>query len=160
MHSADDNSHDSQPLRGGPFRRTLVAFDGSADSVVALKTATAIMGASSGHVVALAVLSSAPRREADRDGPAQDSDQARRVESTFENARAAVARSTPARLDLHALQGRQVAASICDYAAEHGFDLLVVGRHSDGSLKSPKLGHVAETVARTCRIPVLIVGTG
>jgi nucleotide-binding universal stress UspA family protein len=156
---ADDENNQEQEVRGGPFRRTLVAFDGSADSVVALKTATAMMGTSSGHVVALAVLSSAAHREADRDGPAQDSEQAR-VESTFENARAAVARSTPARLDLHALQGRQVAASICEYAAEHGFDLLVVGRHSDGSLKSPKLGHVAETVARTCRIPVLIVGTG
>lgn len=42
-------------------------------------------------------------------------------------------------------------------SAEHSFDLLVIGRHGEGGLIHPKLGHIAESAARGCKIPVLLV---
>jgi len=155
--TAADGNLGQQPMRSGPFRRVLVAWDGSADSIAALRTAAAIVGSNVGHVVALAVLAAAPQREADRDGPAEISAQARRAEATFDTTRAVIAQTTSARVDLHIVESRRSAAAVCDYAAEHGFDLLVIGRHGDGGLIHPKLGHVAETAARSCTIPVLLV---
>ena len=60
-------------------------------------------------------------------------------------------------MDLHFAESRHVAGSLCDFAAEHGFDLLVIGRHGDGGLTHPKLGRIAESAARSCSIPVLLV---
>ncbi len=47
--------------------------------------------------------------------------------------------------------------TLCDYAAEHGFDLLVLGRRGDGGAVAGKLGHVADAVARTASVPLLLV---
>jgi nucleotide-binding universal stress UspA family protein len=46
---------------------------------------------------------------------------------------------------------------VCDYATEHGFDLLVLGRHGDGGLLHRRLGHVAEAAARAGKLPVLLL---
>jgi nucleotide-binding universal stress UspA family protein len=135
----------------------LVAWDGSADSVVALRTAAAIVGHGSGHVVALAVLTAPVHQEAANDGQAETSGQAHRVQAAFDVARESVTKSHPAKVTLHTVQARHAQGPVCDYAVEHGFDLLVVGRHGDGGLVHPKLGHVAETAAKTCKIPVLLV---
>jgi nucleotide-binding universal stress UspA family protein len=159
--SAADSDLGRQPAAtAGPFRRVLVAWDGSADSVAALQTATALVGQSRGHVVALAIQPAVPYLEAADDHQAELSAQARRLEATFEAARESVARNSSARVDLHTAEGRHVADSICAYAQEHGFDLLVVGRHGDGGLIHAKLGHIAESAVRSCRIPVLLVSSG
>jgi nucleotide-binding universal stress UspA family protein len=71
--------------------------------------------------------------------------------------RAAVAAGSPARISLHTARSRHVARSICDYATEHGFDLLVLGRHGDGGLLHPRLGHIAEAAARAATVPVLLI---
>ncbi len=157
MTTAADAGPARQAPPGGPFRRVLVAWDGSADAVSALRTAMAILGDGPGHVVALAVLATAPHREAENDLPAKLSASARRVEETFETARASIAKTSPARINLHTVESRHVAGAVCDYAAEHGFDLLVIGRHGDGGLIHPMLGHNAESAARSCKIPVLLV---
>ncbi|MGI9005189.1 MAG: hypothetical protein DLM62_15665 [Pseudonocardiales bacterium] len=139
-----------------PFRRILVAWDGSADSVMALRTAAALVGTGQGHVVALAVLSghhSEVRAAGSSDLPAE----ARRVRTTFDTVRAAIDATLPVRIDLHTVEGRHVAGSLCEYAAERGFDLLVIGRHGEGSLMHPGLGHIAESAVRSCAIPVLLV---
>jgi nucleotide-binding universal stress UspA family protein len=141
----------------GPFRRVLVAWDGSADSIAALRTAASVVGGPAGHVVALSVLAAAQRTEATDDRPSSASPHARRIRAAFETTRAAIARNSGVRIDLHTAEGRQVAASVCDYAAEHGFDLVVIGRHGDGGLIHAKLGHIAESTARACKIPVLLV---
>jgi len=62
-------------------------------------------------------------------------------------------------MDLHTAESRHIGDSICDYAAEHGFDLLVIGRHGEGGLIHPKLGHIAQSAARSCKIPVLLVSS-
>lgn len=146
------------PAPGAPFRRVLVAWDGSPDSVTALRTAAAIIGPSGvGHVVALAVLTAPPRQEGDQQA-AGASAQAHHVQTVFETTRASI--TTPAKITLHTLEASHAPGPVCDYATEHGFDLLIVGRHGDGGLIHPKLGHVAEAVAKTCRTPVLLVSAG
>lgn len=158
MTAAADAGPAQPPASGaGPFRRVLVAWDGSPDSIAALRTAAAIVGRSPGHVIALSIQPAAPNREAAKDEPDQSSDRARRLRTTFDTTRDTLTRNSTVRIDLHTAQSRHTADSICDYAAEHGFDLLVVGRHGDGGLTHPKLGHIAESAARSCRIPVLVV---
>lgn len=141
-----------------PFRRVLVAWDGSANSVTALRTATAIVGGQSGHVVALSVMTTAPHREAENDQPDDLPAQERHARDVFATTRASIALTSPVRVDLHTACGRHVAELVCDYAVEHGFDLLVVGRHGDGGLTHRSLGHIAESAVRSCKIPVLLVG--
>ena len=136
-----------------PFRHVLVGWDGSPDSVAALKTAIAILGNAPGRVTALAVLPEARQPEAGQDVLVS----AGQAWEAFHLARNATAARSVARISLHTTHGRQVARLICDYAAEHGFDLLVLGRHSDGGLLRPKLGHIAEAAARRSSIPVLLV---
>ena len=47
--------------------------------------------------------------------------------------------------------------SICQFASEHAFDLLVLGRHGQGGILHPKLGHIAQETARIATVPVLLV---
>jgi nucleotide-binding universal stress UspA family protein len=135
-----------------PFRHVLVGWDGSPDSVMALRTAVAIVGDAPGRVTALAVVPDPRPPEDGHDKPA-DVEHAREA---FEMVQAGMA-GAPCRVNLHTAEGRHVARSICDYATEHGFDLLVLGRHGDGGLLHPKLGHIAEAAARGSKIPVLLV---
>jgi nucleotide-binding universal stress UspA family protein len=144
----------------GPFRRVLVAWDGSADSVTALRTATSIVGDHSGHVVALCVAATAPRREAEMDLQQELPAEVRHARDVFEATRVSIAKTSPVRVDLHTARGRHIAELVCDYAVEHGFDLLVVGRHGDGGLMHPKLGHIADAAVRCSKIPVLLVSAG
>jgi nucleotide-binding universal stress UspA family protein len=153
--AASDKGHDQQHGNSCPFRRVLVAWDGSPDSVMALRTAAAIVAGTPGHVVAFTVLAPSPPHEAEQDGP--DTPQAvRHARDAFELARDSLGtKSVP--VTLETTQGRQVPQSICEFATEHAFDLLVVGRHGRGGILHPKLGHTAQETARIARVPVLLV---
>lgn len=152
MFPALHGNGDQRGMASCPFRHVLVGWDGSPDSVVALRTAVAIVGNTPGRVTALAVVPDPQGAEAGSGMPASEG----HVREAFEAARVSVAQA-PCRVGLHTTQSRHVARSICDYAAEHGFDLLVLGRHGDGGLLHPKLGHIAEAAARGSKIPVLLV---
>lgn len=142
---------------GGPFRRVLVGWDGSPDSVTALVTAAAMIGAGAGHVVALAVLPDHPHLEG-APSATGDSGAAGRITENFARARAAITAGSRPRIDLHTEAGHQVARALCAYATEHGFDLLVLGRHGDGRMLRPRLGRVAEAAVKASEVPVLLVG--
>jgi nucleotide-binding universal stress UspA family protein len=43
------------------------------------------------------------------------------------------------------------------YAEEHGFDILVLGRHGDGARRRSRLGRVADRAAQDCSAPVLLL---
>lgn len=157
MTPATDGREDQAGRPGGPFRRVLVAWDGSPDSVAALTTAAALVSDGSGHVVALTVL--AERAHVEPGGSQADAEAGDpgRLRQDFARARAALQATSRARIDLHTAAGRQVARSLCGYATEHGFDLLVLGRHGDGGIRHPRLGRVAAEAAKSSEIPVLLV---
>ena len=150
----------AHPAAAGPFRRILVAWDGSADAVAALRTAAAMACDGRSHVVALSVISGAAPRESGSAVGTGQSEHARRAAAAFEATRTTIAKTSSARLTLHTIESPQIAGSVCEYASDHGFDLLVVGRHGDGGLVHPKLGHIAESAVRSCPIPVLLVSAG
>ncbi len=60
-------------------------------------------------------------------------------------------------MTLETAESRQASKSICEFAAEHAFDLLVLGRHGQGGILHPKLGRIAQETARIARVPVLLV---
>ncbi len=155
MFPAPGNGHEQQHGNSCPFRRVLVAWDASPDSVMALRTAAAIVAGTPGHVVAFAVLPPSPPREASDDGPGTPA-AVQHARDAFELARDTLgAKSVP--VTLETAQGRHVPKSICEFAAQHGFDLLVLGRHGQGGILHPKLGHIAQETARIARVPVLLV---
>jgi nucleotide-binding universal stress UspA family protein len=146
------------PVTGGPFRRVLVGWDASAGAVAALSAAASIAGRSGGHVVALAVLPAAPTTEATDDHDSEEAAVRRWAEERFQHARQAAASCHGVRMSLQIVEDRHAARAVCDYAAKHGFDLLVLGRHGDGVGLRPRLGRVAEAAARAGGLPVLLVG--
>ncbi len=142
-------------MTAGPFRRVLVGWDASADAAEALTAAVSIVRGDGGHVVALTVVPNPPAAEAADDRQAERAALRRRAEEHFERLREAAAGGV--RMTLQIVEDRQVGRTVCDYAAEHGFDLLVLGRHGDGGAFHPRLGRVAEAAARASAIPVLLL---
>jgi nucleotide-binding universal stress UspA family protein len=142
-------------VTAGPFRRVLVGWDASADAAEALSAAAAIVGGGAGHVVALTVVPAGPGAEAADEQQSERAAIRRRAEERFERVRGSAA---GVRMSLHIVEDRQVGRTVCAYAAEHGFDLLVLGRHGDGGTLRSRLGRVAETAARGSAVPVLLLG--
>jgi len=153
MHSAPDNGREQRQRNSCPFRRVLVAWDGSLDSAMALRTAIAIVTSAQGHVVAFTVLPPPPPHE-DREDDASEA--AGRARDAFEAVRDSFGPS-PVPVRLETAEGRHVPKSLCEFAAEHAFDLLVLGRHGQGGILHPKLGHIARETAQLARVPVLLV---
>jgi nucleotide-binding universal stress UspA family protein len=160
MFPAPEGDTDRATLGSNPFRQVLVGWDGSPGSVAALRTAAAIVGDGPGRVIALAVLPRPPHLDAVPDLQGAEATNGGHMRHTFEVTRSAIAAAMPTRISLHTEDGRDAARSLCEHATEHGFDLLVLGRHGDGGVLHPKLGRVAEQAARASRIPVLLVSAG
>jgi nucleotide-binding universal stress UspA family protein len=142
-------------VSAGPFRRVLVGWDASASAAEALSAAAAIVGGGAGHVVALTVVPAGPGAEAADEQQIERAAIRRRAEERFERVRRSAA---GVRMSLHIVEDRQVGRAVCAYAAEHGFDLLVLGRRGDGGALRSRLGRVAETAARDSQVPVLLLG--
>jgi nucleotide-binding universal stress UspA family protein len=144
----------NQAGRQTPYRRVLVGWDASPDSVAALRAAAALtVTAAQGCVVAMAVLAEARGPElGDEIGSPVG-----RVRTVFESARASLDLPAEAVISLYTEEGSHPARSLCEYAHMHGFDLVVLGRHGNGGILHPKLGHVAHGVARASEVPVLLV---
>ena len=140
-----------------PFRRVLVGWDASRHAAAALNAAAAIVGDGEGHVVALAVLPAAGHAETAGERSANESAARQRVRAPFERLHAELAAPRGVRISLAFTQDSHVSRALCGYATEHGFDMLVLGRHGEGGVLGGKLGHVAEAAVRSAPIPVLVV---
>jgi nucleotide-binding universal stress UspA family protein len=141
-----------------PFRRVLVGWDGSPDSAEALSVAAQIVSRDGGHVVALAVFRESAAPEAEDDGDGSLPAIVRLAEARFEELRRKPT-ATAVRLSAHVLADSRGSAgkAVCDYAAEHGFDLLVLGRHGENGSRGTHLGHVAGEAAQRSQVPVLLL---
>ena len=140
----------------GPFRRILVGWDCSPGAAAALRIAAAIAADDAACVVALAVLKPAPHTEEAAEGAADFDGRQRFAEQTFAKACAAVPDDQRAQLTLRFAQSSDPARTVCEYAQQQGFGLLVLGRHGTGGVLHPRLGHVAATAARKAALPVLL----
>lgn len=138
------------------FRRILVGWDCSPGAAAALKAAAAIAASDGMSVVALAVLRPAPHTEDAEEGAAGFEERRNYAQETFRSARGALAGTVQSRVTLRFAESGDAARTVCEYAQQHAFDLLVLGRHGTGGVLHPRLGRVAATAARKSSLPVLL----
>jgi nucleotide-binding universal stress UspA family protein len=149
----------------GPFRRVLVGFDGSPDAADAIRAAVAIAARDGGHVVALSVVRHVTHADGDADGDAGTDGQPirQRAETLFAELRRDLPPGSAVRLSVQVVStdNDSPAQLVTEYATEHGFDVLVLGRHGDGrhgdGRRGRRLGQVADRAVQTCAVPVLLL---
>jgi nucleotide-binding universal stress UspA family protein len=145
------------PMGVRPLRRILVGWDCSPGAVAALRAVAALAVDGDAAVVALAVLKSAPRTEDAAEGAAEFNERKLFAQKTFARATKGLPERLRERVSLRLIESGDAAGAVCDYASQHEFDLLALGRHGTGGVLHPRLGHVAATAARRAALPVLLV---
>jgi nucleotide-binding universal stress UspA family protein len=143
-----------------PFHRILVGWDCSPGAAAALRAAVALADGAETRVVALAVLKPAPQTEDAAEGAADFDGRQHFAQETFAKTKDSLPGAQRGRVSLRFAESSDAARTICDHAQEHGFDLLVVGRHGTGGVLHPRLGHVASAAAKDGRLTVLLVPQG
>ncbi|MCS0603680.1 universal stress protein [Streptomyces sp. LP11] len=145
-------------MTASPFHRILVGWDASPGARVALATASA-MAQDGGTVIVRAVL--VPSEHAETGGEQSRDLSAQRSwsQDRFDQARQTLPASG-SRVRLEWGESQDIASDLTASAAEHGCDLIVLGRHGEDShLRSGPLGPVARQVADQATVPVLVVPT-
>ena len=107
--------------------------------------------------MALAIVPEAAPAEAWQEREGEEPEDRRWARESFARARESIAKTSSAQIDLHIEEGRHAAQSLCAYASEHVFDLMVLGRHGDGGMLHPRFGRVAKAAATSSTVPVLLV---
>lgn len=144
------------PMGIAPVRKILVGWDCSPGAVAALRAAAALATDGPARVVVLAILKPAQRTEDAEEGAADFDGRQRFAKETFDKAAEALPAVLRGRVSLQFAESGDAARAVCEYAHEHGYDLLVLGRHGSGGVLHPRLGHVAATAARKSILPVLL----
>jgi len=146
-------------MAAGRFRRILVGFDGSPDAAEALRVAAAIACLDGGHVVALCVTRYGPTTEGTDSYDSESRKLQRLAETCFDELKRGQTPGDGVRTSVQVLGANHDNAGqvLTDYAAKHGFDILVVGRHGDGMSRRSRLGRVADAAARASSVPVLLL---
>jgi nucleotide-binding universal stress UspA family protein len=152
-HPADDHQSSNGP--GGVFRRVLVGFDGSEEARRALGIAIALVADLHGEVHVLLVV----RPPAHSETPEE---LARAEEAERDNLSAGLAgvqnqtRHTWA-VTTDVVFADDPAAAIARHAADHGFDLIVVGDRGREKVTHRGIGHSLEALLLDHPCPVLVV---
>jgi nucleotide-binding universal stress UspA family protein len=144
------------PMDVRPLRKILVGWDCSPGAAAGLRAAAALAFDGAAAVVVLAVLKPAPRTEDTAEGATDLGERQRFARETFAKAREGLPGALRERVSLQFAESDDPAGAVCQYAQQHGFDLLVLGRHGNGGVFHPRLGHVAATAARKSSLPVLL----
>ncbi|MFE3946803.1 universal stress protein [Streptomyces sp. NPDC059118] len=143
-------------MSASPFHRILTGWDASPAARTALTTAMSLADGR-GVVIARAVLTPPQHIET---GGEQDRDlgsQRRWLQEEFENT-LRTSTTHGARVRLEWGESSDIADDLCTYAAQHGCDLVVIGRHgSDSRLRIAGVGPVARDLSSRTSLPVLLV---
>jgi nucleotide-binding universal stress UspA family protein len=146
-----------EPMDVRPLRRILVGWDCSPGAVAALRSAAALAADGDAAVVVLAVLKAAPQTEDAAEGAADFDERRLFAQETFARAVGGLPERLRERVSLRFIESGDTASAVCEYASQHEFDMLALGRHGTGGVLHPRLGHVAATAARKAALPVLLV---
>jgi nucleotide-binding universal stress UspA family protein len=144
------------PIGIRPVRRILVGWDCSPGAAAAMHAAAAVAADRAATIVVLAVLRPAPRAEETAEGAADFDERRRFAQETFAKAWEGLPAVLREHVSLRFAESGDAAGTVCEYASQHGFDLLVLGRHGNGGVLHPRLGHVAAAAARKAALPVLL----
>jgi nucleotide-binding universal stress UspA family protein len=132
----------------------LVGLDGSPESRAAMRAAVALLGPRIGRFALATVLdfeTAMPDVELLEDAGWVDA--RRRFAAELAGTAATIEGVAPATV----LLGGPPARSLAEYAEEHGYELLVIGRRGKG-LSKMVLGSVASELVHRATVPVLIAG--
>ena len=140
------------------FHRIMVAWDGSAVAEHALRIARDVADHYAAHLTVVSVLELPVHAEAREDRERTVREQTEHYTQTLARTKLGLA-DAPAELRHEFLQGMDPARTICAYAHEHGYDLIVIGRGHRGIIQRSLVGDVTTAVSRNARCPVLVVGT-
>ncbi|MGH9170748.1 MAG: universal stress protein [Acidimicrobiales bacterium] len=140
------------------FRRILVGYDGSREAGEALRAGTAIAAASSGETTVL-IVATASRGETDEDRQASFQAETARIRDGAQ-AEIRTSGNGHTHVSIHAVASDHPAAALSGYASEHGFDLLVIGRHGRERATHRGIGLVARDLVEKASCPLLLVGNG
>ncbi|MDA8396510.1 MAG: universal stress protein [Actinomycetota bacterium] len=142
-----------EPPRSGAFRRILVGFDGSNAAHDALRTAIALAADLRGEAHVLLVVRPPAHSETEEEA-------LRAAEAERENLSQGLAQvPTPDQVEVstEVLYADDPGRAMAAYAAEHGFDIVVVGGHGREQVMHRGIGQSLEGLLRHHPCPVLVV---
>jgi nucleotide-binding universal stress UspA family protein len=137
------------------FRRILVGFDGSDEASHALRTALELAACVHGEVITMSVLRSHPQVESDDDRVRESSAERMNMTRGLEHYKK---QSEERGITLGSVVevSAEPARALVAYAQEHGFDLLVVGRHGREHAWHFGKGHALDRLL-SAECPLLVV---
>lgn len=137
------------------FKKIIVGVDFSENSQRAVRTATQLARSLDAEVVLVHVY--APGAEYD-DAPRETAAELRPLlEARVRDLAEAHHKASGAKVDWGVVDGSP-AQEVATFAARWGGDLIVAGTAGRGGVAKALLGSVADTLVRTSKVPVLIVG--
>lgn len=141
------------------FRRILVGWDGSTDARQALRVALGLGAQVDAEVVALAVLKARSHAEAADQATEETLESRREVMHEMATQTSHTTVASAARVRYEVIQADDATSAFDTYVREHGFDLVIVGRHGLDRALRPHIGGVSEHQVRQGSCPVMVVGT-
>lgn len=142
-----------EPAHAGAFRRILVGFDASDEAYDALRTAVALAGDLRGEAHVLLVVRPPAHSETEEE-------RARAARAERENLSIGLAQfHTPEEVSIstEVVYAEDPGKALAAYAAEHGFDIVVVGGHGREQVMHRGIGQSLEALLRNHPCPVLVV---
>ncbi len=139
------------------FHRILLAWDGSRPARHALDVAVDLARRYDADIVAVSVAYS-PRMPRPGGSGRVDRRRARAPRADARPTSATAPTGSACRSSTSCIEGDHPAEDILEYAHQHGFDLVVAGRHRTGRAGRLLLHELAERLARQGTLPVLILG--
>lgn len=139
--------------RGGAFRRVLVGFDGSPSARDALRAGVALAEELRGDLRVLVVV----RPPVHAETPEEAAQAASADRENLSAGLDAQARPTGGAIDRRVVVARDPGHALAQHAAEHGFDIVVVGGHGREQATHRGMGQALEALLRARPCPVLVV---
>jgi nucleotide-binding universal stress UspA family protein len=158
-HFRNDEDRQADTVKtSGPFRRVLAGYDGSPEAAEAVRAAAAIAARDGGHVVALSVVRQSPHADGDQEPRGEDASLRDQAEALFDELRLDAFAAALVRMSAQVVYAdeRKLGQVVTDYATDHGFDVLVLGRQGSGRRRGTRLGQVADYAVLACPVPVLL----
>jgi nucleotide-binding universal stress UspA family protein len=138
---------------GATFRRVLVGFDGSAAAQHALRVAIAFAADLGGEAHVLLVV----RPPAHTETPEERALAAEAERENLSNGLSDFSTPNHPELSTEVVYADDPGKALAAYAAEHGFDVVVVGGHGREQMTHRGMGQSVEALLRDHPCPVLVV---
>lgn len=139
--------------RGATFRRVLVGFDGSTAAQHALRAAVALATDLGGEAHVLLVVRPPAHTETAEERELAAEAEKENLSSGLSDL---VTTSTP-EISTDVVYADDPGRALAVYAAEHGFDVVVVGGHGRDQMTHRGMGQSVEALLRDHPCPVLVI---